>query len=236
MHSREGCFVSGHYRNGSWVEGHYRSGSNVDDNFIPAPIIKSNKLIKQNIEYRNITFFTNCWWCGDEVYFHRNKNGGCVLLNHLGHPWPIHPCWSENIEDREAAIRFFTMPEQRKIQLPKFHNTIDSDLLPSSISGCLITEQYNKQVIIDKYHFFEVMINGDNNQRYKLLLPFDLYDFSLNHQHLTFTGEWYLRGKGSVFFCKHISFHDYSGENGYLENQYVISDKINISWTFRDNT
>jgi hypothetical protein len=38
------------------------------------------------------------------VFFHRNKNGGCVLFDSLGPPWPVHPCWEQYREDRAEAI------------------------------------------------------------------------------------------------------------------------------------
>jgi hypothetical protein len=52
----------------------------------------------------SLTFQTQCFWCNDDVFFHRNKEGGCVLFDKLGPPWPIHPCWEEHQEQRARAI------------------------------------------------------------------------------------------------------------------------------------
>ncbi|MDV2081078.1 hypothetical protein [Marinobacter xestospongiae] len=109
MYRRDGCWVAGHYRNNSWVEGHYRSGSTVHG-YIPELDIKgaaakssANKL-HAALMHGSITFKTDCWWCGDEVYFHRDESGGSVLFDKLGPPWPIHPCWDKYSEYRHLAI------------------------------------------------------------------------------------------------------------------------------------
>lgn len=43
---------------------------------------------------KTVGYNTHCWLCNAAVYFHRDSNGGCVLLDALGPPWPIHPCWA----------------------------------------------------------------------------------------------------------------------------------------------
>jgi len=37
-----------------------------------------------------------CWDCGELVFFYRSPNGGCVLFDSLGPPWPVHPCFERN--------------------------------------------------------------------------------------------------------------------------------------------
>lgn len=39
------------------------------------------------------TYQTKCWYCGDEVFYHTNGFGDCVLFDELGHPWQVHECW-----------------------------------------------------------------------------------------------------------------------------------------------
>jgi hypothetical protein len=63
----------------------------------------------------SITFKTDCWWCGDEVYFHRDENGGSVLVDRLGPPWPVHPCWDEYREDRHLAIEQALIKQSERI-------------------------------------------------------------------------------------------------------------------------
>lgn len=49
---------------------------------------------------RPLTYWTVCWWCGAEVFFHTNGNGDCVLLDPpLGSPWPVHACWQQHRDD-----------------------------------------------------------------------------------------------------------------------------------------
>ena len=57
------------------------------------------------VQYGSITFHTECWWCGEEVYFHRNENGGCVLFDSLGPPWPVHACWEEYKHQHSEAVK-----------------------------------------------------------------------------------------------------------------------------------
>ena len=38
-----------------------------------------------------------CWECGQAVFFHRSPNGGSVLFDALGPPWPIHPCFERRV-------------------------------------------------------------------------------------------------------------------------------------------
>lgn len=42
-----------------------------------------------------------CWDCGKPVFFHRSPNGGSVLFDALGLPWPIHPCFEERVRQHQ---------------------------------------------------------------------------------------------------------------------------------------
>lgn len=55
----------------------------------------------------NLTFVTTCWWCGKQVYFHRNTNGGSVLFDELGPPWLVHICWKQHQHDYRASAAHF---------------------------------------------------------------------------------------------------------------------------------
>lgn len=44
------------------------------------------------------TYLTNCWWCGEEVWYHTNGYGDHVLFDELGWPWQVHACWQEHME------------------------------------------------------------------------------------------------------------------------------------------
>lgn len=54
-----------------------------------------------------LTHPTTCWWCGAHVFFHRDENGGCVLFDELGPPWPVHACW----QDHARSLRIKTNVE-----------------------------------------------------------------------------------------------------------------------------
>jgi hypothetical protein len=49
---------------------------------------------------------SKCPWCGDLVFFLRH-NGGCVYVDELGFPWPVHPCWLDQSGSRGARASAF---------------------------------------------------------------------------------------------------------------------------------
>lgn len=51
-----------------------------------------------------LTCRLDCWWCGEEVFFHTDGHGKHVLFDRLAWPWPVHDCWAERSrEERERA-------------------------------------------------------------------------------------------------------------------------------------
>jgi len=52
-----------------------------------------------------LTHSTKCWWCEAEVFFHRDENGGCVLFDFLGPPWPIHDCWEDHARRNSISTK-----------------------------------------------------------------------------------------------------------------------------------
>jgi len=44
---------------------------------------------------------TRCPWNGCEPVWFVRHNGGCVWLDELGWPWPVHSCWLESIAVNE---------------------------------------------------------------------------------------------------------------------------------------
>lgn len=167
MHHRSGTWVEGYYRNGSWVEGHWRSSTYVDDGFYNSSYEKPKaSLIHSSLYYGSITFLTECWWCGDCVYFHRDDNGGCVLFDELGKPWPIHPCWEQNTDDQSFAIQQALEDQSKAIRnkyAPKLYQLSknENDLI---ISGCIVSHAQTKEIKL-----------SDNKKSYKVI---DLLVFS----------------------------------------------------------
>ena len=44
-----------------------------------------------------------CWDCGEAVFFHRSPNGGSVLFDALGPPWPIHLCFEKRVRRHRVS-------------------------------------------------------------------------------------------------------------------------------------
>lgn len=46
-----------------------------------------------------------CPICFEQVWFFRNRSGGCAYFDAIGKPWPLHPCMEQlqDAEDRRAA-------------------------------------------------------------------------------------------------------------------------------------
>ena len=211
MHHRRGTWVEGHYRNGSWVEGHWRSSTHVDDGYYHQPYEQSKpNPIHSSINYGSITFLTECWWCGDSVYFHRDDNGGCVLFDELGKPWPIHPCWEQNqdeqcfaiqkaLEDQSVIIRSQLVP---KIYQPE---RSENDLV---VSGCIVSYAQTKEIKLSdskkSYKVIDLLVLSEGkhfqilvDDKYKsLLLPVSMAKFKCSVRK---RGASYLIYSGEVF-------------------------------------
>lgn len=52
-----------------------------------------------------ITYQTQCWWCGRNVFYHTNGNSDHVLFDKIGWPWEIHHCWTEHVADQKRGLR-----------------------------------------------------------------------------------------------------------------------------------
>lgn len=51
------------------------------------------------------TYSTTCRWCEASVYYHTNGYGDSVLFDSLGHPWQVHPCWTEYWSEEKERRR-----------------------------------------------------------------------------------------------------------------------------------
>jgi len=51
------------------------------------------------------TYPTTCLWCGASIYYHTNGYGDSVLFDDLGHPWQVHPCWTEHWSEEKERRR-----------------------------------------------------------------------------------------------------------------------------------
>jgi hypothetical protein len=59
-----------------------------------------------------LTYQTQCWWCGSNVFYHTNGNSDHVLFDKIGWPWEIHGCWNEHEADRKRGLQEI----QRRLQ------------------------------------------------------------------------------------------------------------------------
>jgi len=104
----------------------------------------------------SITFQTTCWWCGQEVYFHRNENGGCVLFDELGYPWQVHSCWEENREQQSEATNVMLNNYKEYMKRVKLDDFQFSKNIPKSnnLNGFFIGFDLESRLIATttKYH------------------------------------------------------------------------------------
>lgn len=63
----------------------------------------ANPFVNYSTEYDNFCRLTECRDCKKQVYL-VHHNGGYVLVEELGWPWPIHPCFLKNgIKERDLS-------------------------------------------------------------------------------------------------------------------------------------
>ena len=73
------------------------------------------------------THQTECWWCGELVYYHTNGYGDHVLFDSLGYPWQIHECWAKywqgerNKITRNSRINNSYSSQENPNQITVFH-------------------------------------------------------------------------------------------------------------------
>lgn len=92
-----GCNSLNHALNCHCGFGGNTSTSNVNS----APVNSSEYFYKEDLKHAK-TYWSRCWLCGEEVFFHTNGYGDFVLFDNLGHPWPIHICWVNHWKDEKA--------------------------------------------------------------------------------------------------------------------------------------
>lgn len=63
------------------------------------------------------TYPTNCWWCYEPVFYHTNGYGDSVLFDSLGHPWQVHPCWTEHWEKEKERRKNFEASNKTRVYM-----------------------------------------------------------------------------------------------------------------------
>lgn len=67
-----------------------------------------------------------CRKCGSSVFFYKSTNGGSVLFDSLGPPWPKHPCTIDNATDEIPTSAYW---QANEILNRNFFNRMPLNLL-----------------------------------------------------------------------------------------------------------
>lgn len=190
-----------------------------------------------------LTHPTTCWWCGAQVYFHRDENGGCVLFEELGPPWPVHTCWEDymrspqiltKVESELESLGFngsFYRPQGVRQAKP------DSDATQVSISGyvadnhALYQEKrvaqlpsYRHSATID---LVTIEVSAEN-KLYPFLVPEtyarDIPDFSF----VEVRGSWQRRGRRWHLLATALRRIQPAGRRGAFVTQLVVDSACSV--------
>jgi hypothetical protein len=115
-----------------------------------------------------------CKWCSTEVFFFKSSNGGKVLFDALGKPWPIHNCLGIKYERKKSKL---------KISFSEWMPVTHFSVLPSA-QQC------------DSY-FFGLISSLYGENQYEIKLFIDVEDPILVRD-LYLRGEDYEAGKASM--------------------------------------
>ena len=80
----------------------------------------------------NITVPNFHCFCGKKVFFFQDSNGGRVLFEALGHPWPKHFCLGRQYQKKKLNLN---ISPDKWIQLGHFKVTPSSDVSSYSVRG-----------------------------------------------------------------------------------------------------
>ena len=190
-----GTLVSGHYRNGSSVRGFEKYSSFnclceqvgmrangtelVRENsygFRPKSCTVPNRLVElARYHGHPLTICVHCKFCGNSIWLHAVPNGGFVVFESLGVPWPKHDCRTSVVQkylDYKIDSRFspsyrFPVPESAEFNRPK-----DGAVLSGIIVDVLDPRQHVRHP-----GFFQDIVIYDGNQLFRVQLshPEKLY-------------------------------------------------------------
>jgi hypothetical protein len=101
------------------------------------------------VKKESVIFFTECWWCGDPVYFYRNENGGCVLFDNLGAPWPIHKCWEQYKNEISLATKSIVDNRIEQLKTTRIANFEFTKSKLENIDGFIVGVDLNRRILPD---------------------------------------------------------------------------------------
>ena len=90
-----------------------------------------------------------CKWCGEKVFYFQSTNGGKVLFDSLGKPWPIHDCLGIKYERKKSKLK---ISQAEWLQLTHFmitpSNIDDESIFFGLISGLEDQNQYEVSITL----------------------------------------------------------------------------------------
>jgi hypothetical protein len=90
-----------------------------------------------------------CKWCSAEVFFFKSSNGGKVLFDSLGKPWPIHNCLGIKYERKKSKLKISPIEWVQLTDLMVAPSNIDNQsTFFGLISGLEDQKQYEVSITI----------------------------------------------------------------------------------------
>lgn len=242
MHTRRSSIVKGHYRNGTWVDEHFRSATTVN-NYVKETTVSTTNYLKQTYPWfynNNTSFKTNCWSCGESVFFYRNENGGCALFDQLGGPWPIHPCWEQYKKERSSIIN--TIIEKQADQLTnikvsdyKYIQTVVDEKTECFLLGIdkSCRTIVNNRRLGEASFYFRHAIYSVKNGFIDVLVPEKEISFLIDKPHVYITFNQLRRHEKTIYSIKELRLSP-NGENIYKSMNSEIENCIKLNWVTQE--
>lgn len=212
----------------------------------------SRPLVHQKAPYDwvrsdSITFYTECWWCGDPVYFHRNENGGCVLFERLGSPWPIHECWEQHKKEQSSAIQglvYKRIEQIKSTSIKTYRFTEKTISIETPLEGFILGCDHDRRVLPypsglsdpETYLRFIVFMLTDG-EFIKIIAPEKYINKIEEYSLSTIKIEHHKKGKASSFYClREIEANAVLGSKSKtLSVNYDYELIMNMPWIHQAN-
>ncbi len=199
------------------------------------------------VQHGSITFYTECWWCGEPVYFHRNEDGGCVLFDRLGPPWPIHSCWEEHKNQQKTATKTIVekrVAELRAISISSYKFINEKISKQENIEGFILGFDEDKRILPDPNQLSKpnlflryVVVRTMDGSHIKILAPEKDIKEIVMYSYANIFVERHIRRNSITLLCfrsiesKNI---DSTGTQS-LELKYDYKRVINMPWTYQES-
>lgn len=180
------------------------------------------------------------------MYFHRNENGGCVLFDSLGPPWPIHICWEQHKRQQSDAIKGLT--EKRILQL-KSISVRDFEFVKKEypkreyFDGFVLGFDSGTRILPDparlsdaesflKYIVFRTM----DGEHLKILVPESQKEEIEKCSYVTIHIEYYKKNETMVSCARAIETKGIDSQNRHeVRIGYDYERVMNMRWTHQSN-